>query len=76
MKNKSPEKSKNGQNDAVKPQKHIPGKPDKNPDPTRTRPGVNEPEKIDPTRIDEPEPEETETNYADGRPAKSKGKKK
>jgi hypothetical protein len=33
---------------------NIPAKPDNNPDPTRLIPGVNEPEKNDPTRIDEP----------------------
>ena len=37
-----------------KPQKDIPVKPDKNPDPTAPRPGGNEPGKVDPTRIDEP----------------------
>jgi hypothetical protein len=44
----------------VKPEKDIPVKPDKDPDPTETpekndptriQPGINEPEKIDPTRI-------------------------
>lgn len=39
----------------VKPEKEIPLKPDKNPDPTRPRPGGNEPEKNDPTRIEQPE---------------------
>ncbi len=38
----------------VKPEKEIPMKPDKNPDPTRHRPGGEEPEKNDPTRIEEP----------------------
>ena len=38
----------------VKPEKDIPLKPDQNPDPTRPKPGGNEPEKIDPTRIEEP----------------------
>ena len=33
---------------------NTPAKPDKNPDPTKPRPGGNEPEKNDPTRIDEP----------------------
>jgi len=37
-----------------RPEKDIPAKPDKNPDPTRPRPGGNEPEKNDPTRIEEP----------------------
>lgn len=47
---------KNKQKQApVKPEKSIPVKPDKNPDPTKRKPGVNEPEKIDPTRIEEPE---------------------
>ena len=36
------------------PQKDIPAKPDKNPDPTAPRPGGNEPGKVDPTRIEEP----------------------
>ena len=39
-----------------KPDKNIPAKPDRNPDPTRPRPGGNEPEKNDPTRIDDPPP--------------------
>ncbi|MBK9636407.1 MAG: hypothetical protein IPO63_00760 [Bacteroidetes bacterium] len=49
----------------IKPEKSIPAKPDVNPDPTKPRPGVNEPEKsiplgiddptkVDPTRIDDP----------------------
>ena len=38
----------------VNPDKNIPVKPDKDHDPTRLIPGVNEPEKIDPTRIDNP----------------------
>lgn len=37
------------------PKKNIPLQPDKNPDPTKIVPGVNEPEKVDPTRIEEPE---------------------
>ena len=40
---------------SVKPEKNIPTKPDKNPDPTTPKPGGNEPEKNDPTRIEEPE---------------------
>ena len=36
-----------------KPEKHIPAKPDENPDPTKKKPGI-EPEKNDPTRISEP----------------------
>ncbi len=36
------------------PDKNIPVKPDQNPDPTRPRPGGNEPGKVDPTRIEEP----------------------
>lgn len=40
-----------------KPKKRIPVKPDINPDPTKIKPGVNDPEKIDPTRIDEPSPD-------------------
>jgi hypothetical protein len=29
-------------------------KPDKNPDPTKPVPGISEPERVDPTRIDNP----------------------
>ena len=36
------------------PEKDIPAKPDVNPDPTKPKPGGNEPEKNDPTRIQEP----------------------
>jgi hypothetical protein len=54
MNQNDPKKKKN--DDApVKPEKEIPAKPDKNPDPTKIRPGVNEPGKTDPTRIEEPE---------------------
>ena len=42
------------QNPPVKPDENIPAKPDQNPDPTRPRPGGNEPQKNDPTRITEP----------------------
>lgn len=38
----------------VKPEKNIPTRPDQNPDPTIPKPGGNEPEKNDPTRIEEP----------------------
>jgi|GraSoiStandDraft_46_1057282.scaffolds.fasta_scaffold1614021_1 hypothetical protein len=38
----------------VNPEKDIPVKPDINPDPTKPRPGGNEPNKNDPTRIEEP----------------------
>ena len=38
----------------VKPEKDIPVKPDVNPDPTKPKPGGNEPKKNDPTRIEEP----------------------
>jgi hypothetical protein len=38
----------------VRPEKNIPVKPDKNPDPTKQIPGINEPERVDPTRIDNP----------------------
>ena len=38
----------------VKPERDIPAKPDPNPDPTTPKPGGNEPEKNDPTRIKEP----------------------
>ena len=43
-----------------KTEKNIPVKPDSDNDPTRLKPGVNEPEKIDPTRIDEPSPSQLE----------------
>jgi hypothetical protein len=39
----------------VKPDKNIPVKPDHDPDPTKPKPGGNEPEKNDPTRIEEPQ---------------------
>ncbi len=39
----------------IKPEKNIPAKPDKNPDPTVPMPGGNEPEKNDPTRIEDPD---------------------
>jgi hypothetical protein len=42
------------ENPTVNPDRNVPMKPDKNHDPTKTRPGINEPEKIDPTRIDNP----------------------
>jgi hypothetical protein len=38
----------------VKPERDIPARPDTNPDPTKPKPGGNEPEKNDPTRIKEP----------------------
>ena len=55
----------NNQDPPVKPDKNIPVKPDRNPDSTQTKPGgngfgknnpdrVESPNKIDPTRIDEP----------------------
>jgi len=34
----------------------IPAEPDKNPDPPSPEPGIKEPEKDDPTRIDDPPP--------------------
>jgi hypothetical protein len=37
------------------PEKDIPLKPDKNHDPTKQRPGGSEPNKIDPTRIEQPQ---------------------
>ncbi len=37
-----------------RPEKPIPVTPETNPDPTKPAPGGNEPEKIDPTRIEEP----------------------
>ena len=39
----------------VDPEKNIPTKPDKDPDPTKIAPGIHEPEKNDPTRIKNPE---------------------
>jgi len=45
---------RNDQKKPVEPEKDIPAKPDINPDPTRPKPGGNEPEKNDPTRITEP----------------------
>jgi len=55
-KNKNSSEKKNGlQTFPVRPEKDIPVKPDKNPDPTLPKPGGNEPEKNDPTRIEEPE---------------------
>jgi hypothetical protein len=42
----------------VNPEKNVPMKPDKNPDVTKTVPGINEPEKADPTRIDKPSQEQ------------------
>jgi len=47
-------KANQNPNPPVQPEKDMPAKPDRNPDPTKPRPGVNEPSKIDPTRIDEP----------------------
>ena len=44
---------KNENQQPVKPEKDIPVKPDINPDPTKPKPGGNEPEKNDPTRITE-----------------------
>ncbi len=44
----------NNENVPTDPEKEIPAKPDKNPDPTKQRPGGNEPNKVDPTRIEEP----------------------
>lgn len=57
MKNnkKNSEKIIEKQTKPIRPEKDIPVKPDKNPDPTKPRPGGNEPEKNDPTRIEEPE---------------------
>lgn len=45
---------KNNQDPPVKPEKNIPAKPDKNPDPTLPKPGRNELERNNPTRIEEP----------------------
>ena len=49
------------------PEKHIPAKPDKDPDPTKKKP--NEPEKNDPTRITEPP--KTDPTRIDPKPDKS-----
>lgn len=38
----------------VNPDKNVPVKPNVNPDPTKPKPGGNEPKKNDPTRIEEP----------------------
>ena len=51
----------------INPEKDIPAKPDINPDPTKPRPGGNEPKKIDPTRIEEPAKLDP-TRIAPGRP--------
>ena len=48
-------KTKHIQSSPINPEKEIPVKPDKNPDPTKPGPGVNDPQKVDPTRIEEPE---------------------
>jgi hypothetical protein len=45
---------KQNQDRPVQPEKDIPARPDTNPDPTKPKPGGNEPEKNDPTRITEP----------------------
>ncbi len=52
MRNGDPTQPKT--NPSINPDKNIPTKPDRNPDHTKILPGVNEPEKIDPTRIDPP----------------------
>jgi hypothetical protein len=49
-KSNNPNKSKT--NTLVNPEKSIPMKPDKNDDPTKMKPGANDPKKNDPTRID------------------------
>ncbi len=56
MKNRKHINSQNPGKDTppVKPEKDIPVKPDKNPDPTTPKPGGNEPNKNDPTRIEQP----------------------
>jgi hypothetical protein len=53
MNQKFPQPGEKAQN-PVKPEKDIPSKPDPNPDPTKPKPGGNEPDKNDPTRIEEP----------------------
>jgi hypothetical protein len=52
-------------NPPVIPERDMPVKPDRNPDPTQPKPGGNEPQKTDPTRIDEPplpKPEQPKTS--------------
>ena len=39
-------------NAPLNPEKSIPMKPDKNDDPTKIKPGINDPKKNDPTCID------------------------
>ena len=51
------------------PEKNIPAQPDKNPDPTMPRPGGNEPEKNDPTRIEDP-PEAEPARIEEPQPAR------
>jgi hypothetical protein len=53
MKNKQDNEPGKQETPPVKPEKHIPAKPDKNPDPSKHDPGPD-PEKVDPTRIEEP----------------------
>jgi hypothetical protein len=66
MKMKTNLKDKLGNGAPNDPEKHIPVKPDKDPDPTKKKNDdpkkidptrINEPEKNDPTRIDEPPPD-------------------
>lgn len=57
------------------PQKEIPAKPDKNPDPTKPRPGGNEPKKNDPTRITEPQKTDPTRITPAQTPSKSHGHK-
>jgi hypothetical protein len=52
---KEPSENPDKQIPNKQPERHIPTIPYKNPDPTKPIPGVNDPEKIDPSRIEEPE---------------------
>ena len=55
------------------PEKEMPTRPDKNPDPTQPKPGGNEPNKIDPTRIEEPK--KNDPTHSDTTPPKSRGRR-
>ena len=65
LSNKQPEGKRREspqRNPGIPPYKPLtPAMPDENPDSTRPRPGGNEPEKNDPTRIEEPTKQTTPT---------------
>lgn len=65
--------SRQVQSGPTNPEKEIPAKPDKNPDPTKPKPGGNEPKKNDPTRITEPP--KTDPTRITPSPGKSKSHK-